>query len=87
MVLLPGVRDQSPGQEAGHDGEVVQGEPLRFPESQPLCARDAENSQGEGNLVDHLHLVHLLLFSLISLLDCHLYGRQDLPWKFGVETK
>ena len=84
MVVLPGVGDQSPHQEGRHDGQVVQGEPVRLPQSHPLCAADAENTQGEGDLVDHLHLVHLLLFSRTSGLSCHFHGREDLPFQFKV---
>ena len=65
-------------QEEGHDEEVVQGEPVGLPQSQPLCAADTENSQGEGNLVDHLHLVDLLIFTLSSTFYRHFHGRSAL---------
>ena len=60
MVLVLGVGDEAPEEEAGHDDGVVKGEPVRVPETQPLRARDTKHAKREAQLVNHLHLRNLL---------------------------
>ena len=52
--------DEAPEQETGHDDGVVQGKPVRVPETQPFRAGDTEHAECEAQLVNHLHLGHLL---------------------------
>ena len=61
MVFIFGVCDESPEEEAGHDHGVVEGEPVRVPQREPLGPADAEHAEGEAQLVDHLNLGNLLL--------------------------
>ena len=61
MVFIFGVRDESPEEEAGHDHAVVEREPVRVPQREPLGPADAQHPEGEAQLVNHLHLGNLLL--------------------------
>ena len=70
LEFILGVGDQSPQQEGRHDCGIVKGEPVSVSQSQPLRATDAENTEGEGEFVDHLDLgdfLHVVSDTLVRI--------------------